>query len=248
MLSSIPYLNNDEIDFYYDQLYPEGNKIIKSKRTIELSLTGPKYSHTFENDTEDLTILRKLDKIIDALCEKQNISTTRPNSVEEYDTKEFGYEKILATKLFFQKSQLSEIHGLNHLVVWVSDPDYTKLSKEPWCFEGTFLYLIESAYDKGSYRTTLSGCSSLQVIANLVNGNDLFASSNSIEFEPLGRGSYKHPVQKLKDIGAMEIGKREIETIYRKRYITNEQCFIYDTQEYRCNDLLAYPLFIDAKH
>jgi hypothetical protein len=246
MLSSIPYLNNEEIDFFYDQLYTDGEYINKSKRTIELSLKGPRYSQTFEKDKEILSSLKKLDKILDILFDKENISTSRPNSVNEYETLQFGYEKTFATKLFFPKSKLSEIHGLNHLVVWVSDPNYDMLSKESWRFEGTFLYLIETTYDTGSYRTTLSGCSSLQVIANLVSGKNLF-EPNWQENEPMGRGSYKHPIEKLKSIGALEIGKREIETIYRKRYLTNEQCFVYNNEKYRCNDLLAYPLFIEAQ-
>jgi len=97
-------------------------------------------------------------------------------------------------------------------------------------------------YDKGSFYSNLSGCSALQALSNIVFDKPLFEINGE---EPLGRGNYKHPVKKLNELGAINLGKFEIKTLYRKRYITNEQCFTQERKRYRCNDLLGYPLLID---
>lgn len=136
---------------------------------------------------------------------------------------------------------MTEFNGLEHLIVWVAEPDYNMLSKEPWTYSGTFLFLIETLYDKGEFRFNLSGCSALQAISNIVTGQPFYSKNQN---EPLGRYNSQHPLEKLKSIGAIYIHKQEINTIYRRRYMTNEQCFDFGGYKYRCNDLLGYPLFI----
>jgi len=111
---------------------------------------------------------------LDALKASDRISLERPKSYEEDEDKEFVYEKIKATKLFFPKSTLSEIDGLKHLVVWVSGPDPDDLSTKQWTFRGTFLYLIQTFYDLGRYTSALSGCSALQAIANIIKSETTF--------------------------------------------------------------------------
>jgi hypothetical protein len=174
----------------------------------------------------------------------QRISTQRPSLYIDSDDTDFDFvkEEMMATKLTFPSSKLNEIKGLDHLVVWISDPKVDDLSIEPYTFTGTFLYLIETLTDRKQYRSTVSGCSALQLISNICDGKPLFQVDWS---EPLGRNSSKHPIEKLRDIGAFVIGKQRITTVYRKRYMTNEQCFEYKNEKYRCNDLLGYPLFID---
>jgi hypothetical protein len=58
------------------------------------------------------------------------------------------------------------------------------------------------------------------------------------------RGSFAHPIEKLTSIGGIVIDKRIIETLYKPRYMSDEQCFIDSDTAYRVHDLLAYPLFI----
>ncbi|WP_153799132.1 hypothetical protein [Foetidibacter luteolus] len=245
MLKNLPYLNPDEINFYYDQLNLEELEQVQTKKTFEISFAGPKFSKTFETDKKNISVYKKLDSIIEGLSYHNQIATSRPISDINWDSPGFVFENVKATKVFFPKSVIGEIYGLNHLVVWVANPDYSTLSTERWQFTGTFLYLIETAYDKGAYQTTLSGCSALQAVSNIVKGENILKKNWD---EPLGRNNNKHPLQKLESIGGIVIGDRQIETIYRKRYSTDEQCFTYEGVEYRCNDLLGYPLFIDAKY
>ena len=186
--------------------------------------------------------LDKLYALWDYLNKNDLIRNKRPETTEEAkDDCEFVFEKILAHKFFFPTSKLSEIKGLDGLVVWVADPNFDSLSKEMWEFTGTFLYLIQAIYDHGSFRTTISGCSSLQAISNIVNGESFYTIDGH---EPLGRYNNQHPVEKLKGIGAVYLQKQEIMTVYKKRYMTDEQTFEHNGEKYRCNDLLGYPLFI----
>ncbi|WEK37182.1 MAG: hypothetical protein P0Y53_06690 [Candidatus Pseudobacter hemicellulosilyticus] len=249
MLRNPPYLNKNEIDFYFDQINRNSEKITKSKKTIEFSLSGPKYSQTFEADKKNSSTLKKLDILKEYLTQNNQIESGRLISWPWERTVQFFHEKVTATKLFFPKSNLAEIHGLHHLVVWVSEPEYSVLSErsEKWDVSGSFLYLIETLYDTGIYKGGfLSGCSALQALANIVTNSTPIIKSMSPEF--FGRHNNQHPIEKLESIGAVNIGERDIETIYRLRYMTDEQCFTHnDGILYRCHDILGYPLFIDAK-
>ena len=241
---NLSYLNTQEIELYYN-LYEIKDHITSSaKLTIEVSLfNGPKVSRQTEEKENQFNTLEKLMAVCDFLRTRGLISTERPNSIDLYKDEdfEFIYEKMFAYKLFFPKNKLTEIVGLDHLVVWVAEPDFSKLSEEPWKFRGTFLYLIETLYDRGDFAITLSGCSALQALCNIITGQQFYTINWD---EPLGRRSNLHPIEKLKKMGAINLGKQEITTIYRKRYMTDEQCFAHDGKEYRCNDLLGYPLFI----
>lgn len=237
----ISYLNEQEIELYY-KLY-DIKKHIKttSKLTIEASLLGgPKVSQQFEKKNEDYDIVDKLFAIWDYLKTNDLINYSRPNTIEEFECEktDFVFERVIAHKLLFPKSKLSELSGLDHLVVWISDPDFNIITDEQYPIIGTFLYLIESLYDKGRFRTTISGCSALQALSNIINGRSFYTQDIN---EQMTR---KHPYEKLQDIGAIYLHKQEIQTIYRKRYMTNEQCFTYNNRDYRCNDLLGYPLFV----
>lgn len=241
---NISYLNEQEIELYYKLFDIKEHVKTSSALTIEASLLGgPKVSQKFEKNEKDFDTIDKLFAIWDYLKTNDLISTARPNSIYEAKESEgeFIFENVIAHKLFFPKSKLTEFNGLDHLVVWFADPDTTKLSDEPYTFTGTFLFLVEALYDRGEFRQTLSGCSALQAMSNIISGQQFYTQNWD---EPLGRNNANHPLQKLQDIGAVYLQKQEIKTIYRKRYMTNEQCFMYKDKKYRCNDLLGYPLFV----
>jgi hypothetical protein len=240
---NFPYLNFSEIDFYYDTFI--GDKPINEKEqtAIELSFT-PKITKTYTTDFKSENYIEKLNKVIDYLESFKDLTYNRPSkfSLLEPDDCNFVYEETNAIKLSFPASKLKEFTGLNYLNVWISEPKSEDLSILPYNFTGSFLYLIETITDNMQYRTTISGCSALQALSNLCNDEPIFKVDWD---EPLGRNSFLHPIEKLKKLGAFELGRMAIKTIYRKRYITDEQCFKYKDNEYRCNDLLGYPLFID---
>jgi hypothetical protein len=91
-----------------------------------------------------------------------------------------------------------------------------------------------------------SGWSALQALTNLWNGKDMLAKgeTNGETFEPLGRGSLDHPIDKLRSRGAIVGDEREIPTLYMPRYMSDEQCYTFEGNVRRVNDLLAYPIFI----
>jgi hypothetical protein len=135
------------------------------------------------------------------------------------------------------------------LAVWVSEPKIEDLmaSKSPdWDWTGTFLYLTETVLDGGDYQDVRSGCSALQAIANAISGGKLVSVPRMSDVrEPLGRGTYLHPLKKLIQAGAVAVGTpKSILSLYRKRYITNEQCVEFRGTNYQTNDLLGYPVFI----
>jgi hypothetical protein len=92
----------------------------------------------------------------------------------------------------------------------------------------------------------ISGRSALQALVNLFEGRELLncGESNSEVAEPFGRSSYLHPLNKLKKYDVILGDEREITTLYRCRYMTNEQCYEFEGEKRRVNDLLAYPIFI----
>ncbi len=243
-IPKISYINGQEIDFYY-KLYDIKEHIKSSTSwTIEASiLGGPKVSQKIEKEEKELDKVDKLCAIWDYLKVNDLITTSRPNHIDDAEDYEgsFVYEKILAHKLFFPKPKLTNISGLDHLTVWVAEPEPSNLSEEPWVFTGTFLILIESLYDREEFKTTLSGCSALQALSNILSGLPFYKTNWD---EPMGRNNPKHPLEKLEDLGAIYLHKQPIETIYRKRYMTDEQTFMFNDKKFRCNDLLGYPLFI----
>jgi hypothetical protein len=96
-------------------------------------------------------------------------------------------------------------------------------------------------WDAAGYRTTYSVCSALQAILNIVNGNEILDRNWD---EPLGRNNSRHPLEKLRKAGGVVGVPQEIETLYRMRYMTNEQCFTFKGHERRVHDLLGYPISI----
>jgi hypothetical protein len=136
------------------------------------------------------------------------------------------------------------VPDLRELAVWIADPNSEMLkvrTQDPYDFAGTFLYLVTPLYDSGTGQTFFSGCSALQMISNMIHGRPLLTRDWD---EPLGRASHQHPVEKLKSLGGIVIDRRPIQTLYRCRYMSDEQCFIDGNRTYRGHDLLAYPLFI----
>ena len=91
------------------------------------------------------------------------------------------------------------------------------------------------------FHTVFSGCSALQAIANAAAGLPLIDRSQG---EALGRDSYLHPTEKLVAIGGTIGDERNIECLYRLRYMTDEQCFSADGKQYRVNDILGYPIYL----
>jgi len=203
-----------------------------------------------EEDTwRELSAHEKIESLIEFLKKENALDTSRPlraQGEEKFGVpsgRSFVLETMAASKVIIPEPHLSSFPGIKHLSVWVSDPDPTLFSREdnPWENKGTFVFLTEVWLDdKSGY--IYSGCSALQAIANAVEGKPL---NSPVRGEPLGRGSFAHPVKKLQSIGAQVGDLRKIRSLYVKRCLTNEQCYIWKGQRRRVNDLLGYPIFIE---
>ncbi len=176
------------------------------------------------------------------------VSLNRPISLPAFNLDDrYFREQVLATKLIFTKDKVEPLTGMNHLTVWVADPDPKDLGMEDlYEFTGSFLYLIESIGDYQGIGNFLSGVSALHALCNHVKGHSFFDTSlNQGEGkETFGRWNYIHPIEKLKSLGAFEIESRFIDVLYVSRYFTDEQSYECKGKNYRVCDLLGYPLFI----
>lgn len=162
---------------------------------------------------------------------------------KSHDVPTFILEQTTARKIILPSDYLEKMVGLRDLAVWIADPQPVASSemKHDWDFCGTFLYLVEVYFDDEGFNTVYSGCSALQMIYNAATGEPLLKRCFD---EPLGRNSSEHPVGKLEALGAMVGDDRKIECLYRTRYMTDEQCYLFDGEERRVNDLLGYPIYI----
>ena len=197
----------------------------------------------------------EINKFISKLINNEILDCSRPGEDGIYlnYSKPFILEKeIQATKMLLPVNS-PEVPELKYLVIWVSMPKVPELcdiseerfvrnegNKLPPVMErqGTVLFLIESFWEDDQCSRMMSGCSALEWIArNAINDDPKFWSSQGTD--------YSHPVQKLKHLGAIDQGKRNISTLYRKRYVSDEQLFVVGTnQTHHSSDIIGYPLFV----
>lgn len=179
------------------------------------------------------------------LSQEGMLDTLRPRDFHDLDSENLICESVSATKVIFPREVLnSTVSELRELVVWVSEPDREVMksrSDDAYDFAGTFLYLVTPLYEDDGVHTFYSGCSALQVISNLITGQPFMTRNGE---EPFGRSTFKHPIDKLKEMGGIVIDRRSIEALYVCRYMSDEQCFNDGESAYRCHDLLGYPLYI----
>jgi hypothetical protein len=248
-LETFYYIDDKQIKMYLDQIPKSKKKQKKIKNTIGLGITGPKIDMTIEEEQKILTLFEQIKLLEIELLDNDLMTFARPESIYAPFKKplQFIYEKTTATKLIFPKEVTNKLNGLNHLAVWISDPSPNSLIKleKGWECSGTFLYLLETIGDSGVYQLQHSGVTALLALSNTILGYNFFDTAlNKNGEETFGRSNFIHPVEKLKSIGAIIIDEREIETLYRCRYVSNEQAYTYLGTKHLVHDLLAYPIYI----
>jgi hypothetical protein len=149
---------------------------------------------------------------------------------------------MVAVKVILPKQYNPD--SVDSLAVWVSEPSKADLNarRGKWDFTGCYVYLVEVRWDLNEpYSTVLSGCSALQAAINIYHDHSAIASDPE---ESLGRWGKGSPIDKLRQMGALIGTPKSILSLYKKRYITNEQTTGTDNKDIRLSDLLAYPIFI----
>jgi hypothetical protein len=214
-------------------------------------LTGPEAEVGGETERDVISIEEGIPIIERELHRRKLLTNERPTSVLGPDDDEgapFVIETMVAQKIIFNRWYVEPLGSLKEFALWVADPVEGTLPTEQeqsgGIIKGTFLYLTEAQWDDGVYRTTYSGCSALMAIWNYSHNDPLIIRYEGSE--AFGRASYEHPIDKLKTFGAVTSERRKITSLYKKRYLSSEQCTLIGGREYRVNDLLAYPLFIAA--
>lgn len=225
--------------------------------TLGVSLVGPKLESNRSRTRREANVHERIELLIDFLKRGDDLRQGRPENTEDVglpNTARYVLEHTDAVKLIVPAPSLKAVSGLDSFALWISNPDFAIRPADRWDFVGSFLYLVEAHWDDSPFHTTFSGCSALQAIVNAASGLDLLAipkfpagpDGYAIpEFwEPLGRGSKDHPIEKLQRIGATVSDTRRITTLYRLRY--DEQCLNVDGEERHFNDILGYPIFISS--
>ncbi|MBX7135026.1 MAG: hypothetical protein K1X67_20355 [Fimbriimonadaceae bacterium] len=240
------FLDRERLALYYDQVPDDLKRSAHDvSKEVGLSITGPSVKLVETKRSRDPSIAEQIDRIRDHLNRSEDLATRRPQEMS-YEAPRFVEESMWARKVIIKDTHLAKIEGLKSIAVWISDPDPADLSLLPHRWTGTFLYLVESFWDDGPLSTVYSGCSALQAIANVALGAESIFRTR-VSGEPLGRWNAQHPVEKLAGVGGVAQAPRRIRVLYRNRYLTDEQCSQFDGQEYRLNDLLAYPLYIASE-
>ncbi len=249
-LTDYIFIDEAALDSYIEQIPVPPAQDRKSSRKFSLSLTGPSVEMGEETSTRPLTTHEKIQKLTEFLRKANLLDERRPKQMSKGmygDPGERPYvlETTTARKVIIPKQHLENIDGLRELAVWISDPSEDDFTDEEWEWHGTFLYLTEGHWDNKRYHSVWSGCSALQAIVNVANGAPLILPE-PVGDEPYGRWCNEHPITKLGRLNSIVMDTRKITTLYRKRYMTDEQCYVVNGQKRRVNDLLAYPLFIAA--
>lgn len=236
------YIDKNALSLFCQQL--QGSKPQKRRKTVGLSLTGPRVDLTEEDDSQE-SHHQMIERLIKGLQQSNLLSNKRPAKVPYQRPKPFVLETTEAAKVVLPKTLMEAATGMDRsLAVWVAEPELlASIPDNPYeTVPATFLYLTDSRLDNGDFQTTLSGCSTLQAIANAAAGKHLRGGGSS---EHLGMESYVHPVSKLIGLGGVTTGElRTIQSLYRIRYMTDEQQYTYHSKPLRTNDLLGYPLFV----
>lgn len=219
-----------------DHLAPQ-----KVTRKIALSLAGPSVEFGSESGPNDSPPL-KVERLIRLLQKAGLLSHHRPIVTSTGpDDPQFILEKMVATPVIMPVSGFPTNSGVRSFRIWVSDPDPLDHDGPEWSFRGSFVILTELIFDDRAYTSVYSGCSALRFIVNAASNRPFLDRRGNDEF---GRESNRHPIQKLQSVGGSVGDPRIIEALYRVRYMTDEQVYIYGDSEHRVHDVLGYPLFI----
>ncbi|WP_425803999.1 hypothetical protein ACHOLT_19250 [Desulfitobacterium sp. Sab5] len=250
MLMNYLHINEKSLNMFVEQIpakyYP---KKYKRKKSISLAISGPKVEMSEEPVDTKLTNNEKIQLLIQFLKKNEMLDYERPKEMYDFANQRKGFvlESMTATKVIFPKESLTSLQGIDEFALWISDPNPDDISNDPLVYNGTFLYITQMWLDDGWYTPIHSGCSALQAIVNYLEGRPILNTILPEGCERYGRSTYEHPINKLTRIGAIKSSTKKITSLYQKRYITNEQCYIFANNETRVNDLLGYPIYISEE-
>ncbi|MBU8875285.1 hypothetical protein KQ910_16040 [Reyranella sp. MMS21-HV4-11] len=255
------YVNEDMIKRYVDQIPKERRtKATRTTRKLKLSALGQSYEEAKEEISPEQTLADQIAAVRQELVRRNALSFERPiraprhlidkddpTKARLYPIPEFVEETFVARRIDIPVTGSGPVSKLRQITVWISRPDpkdlNPRLAAHSWDWTGTYLILLETVWDStaGAPATWLSGCSALQAVANIAANNTIDVPNFK---EPLGRKSTDDPIEKMIQLGGVRYEERRLKSLYRIRYVSDEQVTPYRGGMRRVNDLLAYPLFI----
>jgi hypothetical protein len=233
---------------YLEQIAPGGHWITKTIERLKLGAFGISTELSLRGRSVHPDAIEAVG-LLESHRERRGLIThSRPSRMFDFrddGQPQFHKEVMLASRITFPGTLLDAVRSLSSLSVWISEPKLRDLGVErKFEFHGCFLYLVEGRYEDHSFATAMSGCSALQAVVNIAMTCDLVSTSNG--GEPFGRDTYAHPTEKLRVLGVKAAQPRRITALYKRRYMSDEQCYSYRGIKYSTCDLLGYPLYIYA--
>ena len=223
---------------------------------FNLSMKGPTFTAKQAMVSRPYIDQEMVDVLVSYLRENDLVAFSRPSHHHDVE-QPFVLERVQAQKAIFDLKGDVGPHGLTEISVWVSPPAPQELTGLRYS-QGTYLYLLEEYWKADAKcRTTRSGFSAFNaIVTELMQASVLhsvpkpFLGVAALVGKPPWYKRYQwdyydlSPLESLEKLGADVQPSRAIETLYRKRYLTDEQHFSDKSGPHRSNDLFAYPIFI----
>jgi len=235
-------IDHTRLDNYLSQLKNDRSFFKKWGISFGSNLGPLRIQTTDPEKIRDINVHQKIIELTQLLKNSDSLLFERPYYRKYYHAPEenaFVLEKrIKARRLLLQKTG-AVIKGLLSIVIWVSMPRNIKPGKRDDIYnetEGSVLYLIESFWEDDRYSSMITGCSALQWVIKNAIGDD--PSRFDKEFGT--------PLDAFKSLGAIDQGDRTISTLYRIRYLTDESSFKHHGKQFRCLDVVGYPVYISS--
>lgn len=243
-LRNIRYADERSIDSYLEQLGgipPER----KQKRKVGINGLKPSAEIEIEQVQSERSVEFKINLLTKRLQEAGKLSLKRPEVASKIPNDEppIILEKFSAKAYIFPLLSL-EKQMIRHFKVWVGVPDARDFSDEAFVWSGSYLFLTEVHFDQRAHATTISGCSALRFLFNAIIDQPLYERQNIEGQEILGRWDGRSMSEKLQSMGGIALDAREIEVMYRIRYMTDEQHHVDADECRRVHDIIGYPFFI----
>ena len=212
--------------------------------------------------------LQILKGVVDKLRSSGQLRIYRPGDRNEFRNAHdsggwYVFEDMLATPVFVpladkfkEKFQARSVSVPDALTVWVSDPlDPVEFSNPPdlenhyFTFgRGAFVFLIEELGNFKGPGGNISGLSALRLVVDFLStgGRDYERDWHIVRDYPdeFCLANFSHPIEKLATVGGYAGRPRQIESVYKIAYVSDEQAAVVNGHRLRVYDILAYPLYI----